>query len=219
MSVIPLVNVLSSFRCHPQSIIHQFRISIHHFSPQLDVPKSVLSSGLTHPVVRNYSHLTHLLYLPTPSSNAVHPSPFSSSMPSCQSRSLSCSLLFSASSNFQFAVYLIPSVPCILLPLDTSQHLLLVSPSLFHSTLLPVLLHTPSNCLHAPSSSTACSFNCTACSFQFHCMPHSYVLVHCMPFLIALHAPSSFTACPLQLHYMLTQHDLFSFTKSSFQIQ
>ena len=133
MSMIPLVNVLSSFRCHPQSIIHQFRISIHHFFPQLDVPKSVLSSGLTHPVVRNYSHLTHLLYLPTP---------FSSSMPSCQSRSLSCSLLFSASSNFQFTVHLIPSVFCIFLPF---RHFTASSSS------FPFLMSQ-----HAPSSFTAC---------------------------------------------------------------
>ena len=151
MSVIPLVNVLSSFRCHPQSIIHQFRISIHHFSPQLDVPKSVLSSGLTPPVVRNSSHLTHLLYLPTPSSNAVHPSPFSSSMPSCQSRSLLCSLLFSASSNFQFAVYLIPSVFCILLPF---RHFTASSSS------FPFLMSQ-----HAPSSFTAYPFQLPACSF------------------------------------------------------
>ena len=134
-----------------------------------------MSSELTHPVVRNYSHLTHLLYLPSPSSNAVHPSPFSSSMPSCQSRSLSCSLLFSASSNFQFTVYLIPSVFCILLPF---RHFTASSSS------FPFLMSQ-----HAPSSFTAYPF-------QLPCM---LLLVSLHAHSIALHAPFSFTACPIPM--------------------
>ena len=187
MSMIPLINVLSSFPRHPQSIyppisyLHPPVFSAARFTKVCSVQQLfllivvLLTQFVFHTVLQVHSScpcdpfITLSATLPIqlilcifpllpatqfilllsvhrcpPFSRAVYRAPFSFLQhPQISSTQFILSLQFSASS----------------FHLDTSQHTLLVSPSLCHSMLLPVALQA--------------SFNCTACSFQFHCMPHS----------------------------------------------
>ena len=198
MSMIPLVNVLSSFPRHPQSInppilyLHSSVSSAARCTKVCSVQQLyllivvLLTQVVFHTVLQVHSSCPLDPFIPLfatlpiqlilcifpllPAtqfilhlsvhrchafSHAGYRAPFSFfSILQFPVLSLSYPFSFSASS-FQ---------------LNTSQHPLLVSPSLCHSMLLPVSLHAPSDC--------------PACSFQFHCMP--------LP--IALQALSNHTA-------------------------